>query len=565
MVKRLVERGANINEPDSEGFYVLHRLVQDSDKNDEILELLVGKGANLNYKCPNIGTALHIALKGQRWSLAKKLVQLGADVNELDFEGLSVLHIIAAQKSVYYESRGRTSLIHLLITKGADSNGIEHVDEPDTEGFTILHRLAGRSYICVRYISFLRFLLDKGARCDTLCPSGDSAIHLAVQHNNWCILEELLRDKIETQSVPLASSKKVCQVVDKRVGLKRTRSSKIIRKECGRAPFNINTKDSQGNTVLHLSAKATNWDQVHTLLTCGADATLTDDEGLTVLYRLATADDALLAKGADINSRDENGRTILFQSWRNMRAHANFFASYALLRALLDRGASPLIADCNGISILRDVLDLDGCLATKYVQFFIERGISTYQPALTETFSIPSQSGSIHVSTRSPTQRAFEKKFVKAFEMLVESGASSNRELFELSTRYQVELSSRDKTGAETQMLDIVNHAASQPRSLKSLCRLTVSHALGCDRRRMDRVKSLHFLLHFRIMSYSLTYFLLNYHLQQTKLKICTSRGQNLVFRVSHLRTPHGLLSMISEVTITYPPVTATVMIQTTI
>ncbi|PVD33491.1 hypothetical protein C0Q70_04747 [Pomacea canaliculata] len=41
------------------------------------------------------------------------------------------------------------------------------------------------------------------------------------------------------------------------------------------------------------------------------------------------------------------------------------------------------------------------------------------------------------------------------------------------------------------EMLDFLKQAATQPRSLKSLCRLTVSHALGCGTRREEKVTCL--------------------------------------------------------------------------
>ncbi|PVD33479.1 hypothetical protein C0Q70_04735 [Pomacea canaliculata] len=90
----------------------------------------------------------------------------------------------------------------------------------------------------------------------------------------------------------------------------------------------------------------------------------------------------------------------------------------------------------------------------------------------------------------SPTQAAFEVEDVQALKILIESGASNNRELFELSAHLE-EKFVNNKTRAKTEMLDILKQAASQPRSLESLCRLTVSHALGCGTRREEKVTCL--------------------------------------------------------------------------
>ncbi|XP_025085082.1 ankyrin-3-like [Pomacea canaliculata] len=319
MVKRLVERGANINEPDSEGFYVLHRLVQDSDKNDEILELLVGKGANLNYKCPNIGTALHIALKGQRWSLAKKLVQLGADVNELDFEGLSVLHIIAAQKSVYYESRGRTSLIHLLITKGADVtarsprgdsvfhlaarndnwNVIEQIltHEPDgvennkstdseSEGLTIPFTLVTNNYRA----------MEKRCRHQHERSKGLTALQLALLGKQWEVVQFLLESGAHVdQNNPLKGKSPFHELaMDTSVGAV---TARLVTERLVVHGINVNERDTQGDTPVNLAAKNGNWEVVRALLEHGADASLPDSQGWFVCHILAKDNSHLKLSG----------------------------------------------------------------------------------------------------------------------------------------------------------------------------------------------------------------------------------------------------------------------------
>ncbi|PVD33401.1 hypothetical protein C0Q70_04657 [Pomacea canaliculata] len=869
VVSHLIDEGADVNELDSEGFHILQRPA----KEPEDMEMILAKDLNLDLNCPNIGMALKMGVKQQQWNFAKQLVELGTDVKKLDF---NVLYLIATQK-IDDGRENCTAFINLLLMKGADvtarcprgdsvfhlaarhdnweiieqifaqrTGGLENVDEPDSEGFTILHRLA-TSNRGEHFIRILQFLLDNGAKCDKLCPSGDSVMHLAVKHNNWYVIEELLSRKTKSLLVSSAQNKRLKvehnsqtdqQYLKKRERRKGSKTGKRqIKGFMGksiRVAFNINAKDADGNTVLHLSIKTKKWSHVYRLLMCGADVSLPDNEGHTAFYWMAAVHDemvndpsmcsvleifrerapgtterdefgetliqvaarnknvenslrntserklplvklmvttgakiykrykngltaqqlalserewevlqfflkserkkfwkkrklvfhelakdtrvdvqraksvtqqlltigyninecekqgdtplnlaanygnwkvvsvflnhgadasipdsegyfvchrlaldyrtarlsverlssillllkkngfdvnqtgpdgkscaqlaierkrwallwhlvecgakccftlrekkitlknmfriarntkdektlkslilhlmekdddscqtlakrelaslkvsvlhsnwaaarmlvecgvdirvndgstlmmhsliskyrhcdhmmwlsfldTLLARGADINSRDKYGKTLLFQ----ICAQHCQDGFDLLIHSLLDRGANPLLADSTGKSVLRCILDLEKSLVLKALVLIIQLGVSTYQPTLTETAKNLDYVMGLEAS---PTQEALKKKNVKVLEMLVESGASSNRELFELSTQYQVQLSSEDMTGDETQMLDILKRAASQPRSLKSLCRLTVSHTLGCGVRRIDRVKSL--------------------------------------------------------------------------
>nr|KAG5688738.1 hypothetical protein BaRGS_002062 [Batillaria attramentaria] len=73
--------------------------------------------------------------------------------------------------------------------------------------------------------------------------------------------------------------------------------------------------------------------------------------------------------------------------------------------------------------------------------------------------------------------------------LLHESGSSSNCELFLLkndaSIRAQLERQRRQD------IVQYLDRAASNPASLQHLCRLTVSHLVGCRPGRRDRVASL--------------------------------------------------------------------------
>ncbi|PVD33500.1 hypothetical protein C0Q70_04756 [Pomacea canaliculata] len=313
-----------LSELDREGFNILHRLTKfkvTHKKKVQILKVLFQAGLNLDCKCKHGETALQMAVKQEQWKFARALVTLGADVHERDPGGRHILQMIATQNISDDQIDGCISFITLLNQSDVDFNvrcpngdsffqlaarhgnwqilekvvvhvtlDIKDVDTKDDEGFTVLQRLASSE--SAYHIHLLQFLLEKGARCDTLNFRGDSAMHLAAEKNNWYIIEQLLASETKPHSDP-TTAETDCQIGD-------TSACKHILHTtdtdgAGRAHFDIDLKDHSGNTVLYLSAKKGKWDLVHKLLMLGSDATLTDDKGHTVMYWLAAEDHATIA------------------------------------------------------------------------------------------------------------------------------------------------------------------------------------------------------------------------------------------------------------------------------
>ncbi|PVD33488.1 hypothetical protein C0Q70_04744 [Pomacea canaliculata] len=203
--------------------------------------------------------------------------------------------------------------------------------------------------------------------------------------------------------------------------------------------------------------------------------------------------DAMQARGMDFNSLDREGNTILFTKDVYSSISSGQDPSGSLFKILVDRGANPLVPDRHGYSLLRFAIGVDKDYGLYLLKFLVRTGVTTHQPILTDaTRSRPKRKDyfdkSVHYMP-SPTEAAFKVEDVQAFKLLIESGASNNRELFELIA--QLEENCFYKTKVKTEMLNILKQAASQPRSLKSWCRLTVSHALICGTRREEKVTCL--------------------------------------------------------------------------
>ncbi|PVD33484.1 hypothetical protein C0Q70_04740 [Pomacea canaliculata] len=383
-----------------------------------------------------------------------------------------------------------------------------NLNSRDSEGFTLLMRALQQPSPEGELVDFnnntlrvIKHLLDSGVDPEARSPDGTTAFEMAVQCNNWpAILALLPRCEVKigdnvlltgTQYLhELAKQKDICE--------EKLRSfTKCLLEH----DLNINELDSDYNSPLILAAKQQNWNYVVVLLQHGAEAKVNVDNQSLLHFVIANHRDiphvtltslldAMQGRGIDFNSLDYEGKTILFTTEVYSSISSGQDPSGSLFRMLVNRGANPLAADSEGHSLLRFALDVNEDFELNLLKFLVQTGITTYQPALTEAARTRMAVSASVYSTPSPTQAAFKVEDVQALKLLVESGASNNRELFELSLKYEKKIVT-NKTRVKTEMMDILKHAASQPRSLKSLCRLTVSHALGCGTRREEKVTCL--------------------------------------------------------------------------
>jgi ankyrin repeat protein len=81
---------------------------------EDVLKLLLAKGANVHLQAADGSTALNNAATMGRTGAARLLIEAGADVNHKTRDGLNPLLIAA--------DRGHTECVQLLLEKGADVN-----------------------------------------------------------------------------------------------------------------------------------------------------------------------------------------------------------------------------------------------------------------------------------------------------------------------------------------------------------------------------------------------------------------------------------------------------------
>jgi len=117
------------------------------------------------------------------------------------------------------------------------------------------------------------------------------------------------------------------------------------------AGFDVNTKDSLGETALHLAVEHGNLEIVRLLLERGADVNAKNKNGLTPIWGINDDDTTameifrlLIRSGADVNVSNEDGETLLMQ--------ASAADSVEGVQMLLKAGADPHLKDKDGVTAL---------------------------------------------------------------------------------------------------------------------------------------------------------------------------------------------------------------------
>ncbi len=130
----------------------------------------------------------------------------------------------------------------------------------------------------------------------------------------------------------------------------RKKGFKLFDKLC-KYGMDINTTDSEGNTVLLMAAWENNFDLLKLFLSKNADANQTNNLKQTPLMGAAKFQDGinsaklLLAKGAKINAADKNGDTALSFAARDSK-------SPKMINFLLKNGADPNLANQDAVAPL---------------------------------------------------------------------------------------------------------------------------------------------------------------------------------------------------------------------
>ena len=292
------------------------------DCNDFVLSILFNMGAGINVNAnPDMGQSplLNLALVKGEDSIptVRLLLARGADVNRVDTDGYTPLHLAAKS--------GSRELCQLLLDSGADAN------PRDKQGATPLHM--------VKTGSLSQVLLDGGADFNAVDEDGNTPVHLAARWDYRNVVQSLLergadakpRNKQGATPLHLAGG--------------RWRSYLVPVLLDGGADLNAANED--GDTPLHLAAMKEDQDVVQLLLAKGADANTRNKRGATPLHMVGSGSlvQVLLDRGADFKAVNEDDDTPLHLA--AMRGSGD------VVQSLLERGADAHPHNKQGVTPLQ--------------------------------------------------------------------------------------------------------------------------------------------------------------------------------------------------------------------
>ncbi len=159
-IQRLIDAGANINEPDEKGYTPLMHAVWSG--NIEAVKMLIDKGSDINLKDKSGYTPFLWASSYGYFDIVKLLIDRGADINAKDYLGNTALMGVSDP-----------ALAKMLIDKGADVNA------QNNTGSTALHYIA-QSYDYKNSIVIAEYLLSKNASVKLKDENGWTALRHAI-------------------------------------------------------------------------------------------------------------------------------------------------------------------------------------------------------------------------------------------------------------------------------------------------------------------------------------------------------------------------------------------------
>lgn len=264
-----------------------------SGNEERLMALLTPLNVNCHASDGRKSTPLHLAAGYNRTRIVQLLLQHGADVHAKDKGGLVPLHNAC--------SYGHFEVTELLIRHGAN------VGAMDLWQFSPLHEAASKSRTEV-----CSLLLSHGADPMALNCHGKSAVDVAAnqelkdrlssEFRGHCLLEACRQADLSKAKKLLSSTANTCASVAELVGFKHPYSSdsavhcavsspfpkrKAVVEMLYRKGANLNDKNKEFLTPLHVAVDKSHYDVTDTLLKCRAKVNALDSAGQTALHRSA--------------------------------------------------------------------------------------------------------------------------------------------------------------------------------------------------------------------------------------------------------------------------------------
>lgn len=174
-VKTLIQQGADVFIHDRYGSNIFNEALHKAIGGDsKLLNVLFESGTDINHKNDNLNSCLHLLISDgfgicDHTNIVKYLISFGADVNSLNFELKTPLHVAC---EYYWKQPG---LVALLLDNNA------HPNAQDVFGYTALHRLCRKRNIAQPlWTECCKSLLAHGANPNLKNRDGHTVLHIAI-------------------------------------------------------------------------------------------------------------------------------------------------------------------------------------------------------------------------------------------------------------------------------------------------------------------------------------------------------------------------------------------------
>ncbi|XP_075237246.1 uncharacterized protein LOC142333702 [Lycorma delicatula] len=347
----LIDNGADANKSSNSGITPLLCAI-DNDYNVEVIDKLIDNETDIGKSAFDGITPLMSALIKNDKEIVCRLVDLGADVNAVDYHGRTVLYC-----AVMYTFD--QEIIDLLVNKGADTFNINECH--DRFWFDIAFKKNDEKFVAEIVYNADNFNVTNETGQTLLTH----ALELRTSRN---IIYDIIRNGADINSpndygfTPLVCATMTDRDLEIVIKFIESGANVNYQDEKGRTALmyafyspvfkrlvkiftdkgaDINIRDNDGQTLLMTVLDDINdKEYVEVLIEHGADVNTKNDKGQTPLmyavrcYKDANKDviDSLIEHGADVNAVDDDGRTALF--------YASSVGTDEIFQSLLDRGAS---------------------------------------------------------------------------------------------------------------------------------------------------------------------------------------------------------------------------------
>ena len=310
-VNVLLEKGADPNISDGEGYTCLHAAVHGWCANETLKEIINHK-AQLDAQNLDGETALSLACLYRQQDSVKILLNAGSNTNITNNNGNTCLHA-----AVY--SNCNTKMIQAIIDHGVNVNATNETNKTALMG------------ACLKgNIDTINVLLNAGADPKIVDANDETWLHYAAVGD---------------------CSKEVFQTIINHGA-------------------NVNATSKHNETALMTACENGNLDAINVLLSAGADPDIVDTNGNTWLHCAAGGDcskevlQAIINHGADVNAKNKYNATALMK--------ACLGSSVDAIDVLLSAGADPDIIDIDANTWL--YYAADGNCSREVLQAIINHG-----------------------------------------------------------------------------------------------------------------------------------------------------------------------------------------------